>query len=84
MKALIGSALRQGEVKTLQHSEYTMIVSRQSLHCLFVRCTILHYAEPFHATLHRLCVRCAIRHYPEPFQATLHRLVYALCYSTLR
>ena len=74
MKALIGSALRQGEVKTLQHSEYTMIVSRQSLHCLFVRCTILHYAEPFHATLHRLYVRCAIRNYAKPFHATLNRM----------
>ena len=39
-----------------------------------VRCTIRHYAEPFHATLHRLCVRCATRRYPEPFNATLHRL----------
>ena len=39
-----------------------------------LRCTILHYAEPFHATLHHLCVRCTIRHYAEPFHATLHRL----------
>ena len=39
-----------------------------------VRCTILHYAEPFDATLHRLCVRCATRRYPEPFDATQHRL----------
>ena len=27
-------------------------------HYLCLRCTILHYAEPFHATLHHLCVRC--------------------------
>ena len=39
-----------------------------------VRCTIRHYAEPFHATLHRLCIRYATRHYPEPFDATLYRL----------
>ena len=43
-------------------------------HCLYVRCTIRHYAELFDATLHRLCVRCATRRYPEPFDATLHRL----------
>ena len=43
-------------------------------HYLCLRCTILHYAEPFDATLHRLCVRCATRRYPEPFNATLHRL----------
>ena len=41
---------------------------------MYVRCTILHYPEPFDATLHRLCVRCATRHYPVPFDATLHRL----------
>ena len=39
-----------------------------------VRCTILHYAKPFHATLHHLCVRCTIRHYAEPFHAPLHCL----------
>ena len=39
-----------------------------------VRCTIRHYAEPFHAALHCLYVRCTIRHYAEPFHATLHRL----------
>ena len=39
-----------------------------------VRCTIRHYAEPFHATLHCLYVRCTIQHYAEPFHATLHRL----------
>ena len=43
-----------------------------------VRCTILHYAKPFHATLHHLCVRCTIRHYAEPFHATLHCL-YVRC-----
>ena len=43
-------------------------------HYLCLRCTILHYAEPFHATLHHLCVHCTIRHYAEPFHATLHRL----------
>ena len=41
---------------------------------MYVRCTILHYPEPFDATLHRLCVRCATRHYPVPFDATQHRL----------
>ena len=44
------------------------------LHHLCVRCTILHYANPFHATLHHLCVHCTIRHYAEPFHATLHHL----------
>ena len=39
-----------------------------------VRCTILHYAKPFHSTLHHLCVRCTIRHYAEPFHAALHHL----------
>ena len=39
-----------------------------------LRCTIRHYAEPFHATLHRWYLRCTIRHYPEPFDATQHRL----------
>ena len=39
-----------------------------------VRCTIRHYAEPFHAALHCLYVRCTIRHYAEPFHATLHHL----------
>ena len=39
-----------------------------------VRCTIRHYAEPFHATLHCLYVRCTIRHYAELFDATLYRL----------
>ena len=43
-------------------------------HYLCLHCTILHYAEPFHATLHHLCVRCTIRHYAEPFHATLHCL----------
>ena len=47
-------------------------------HYLCLRCTILHYAEPFHATLHHLCVRCTIRHYAEPFHATLHCL-YVRC-----
>ena len=37
-----------------------------------LRCTIRHYAEPFHTTLHHLCVRCTNRHYAEPFHATLH------------
>ena len=45
-----------------------------TLHHLWVRCTIRHYAEPFYAMLHRLCVRCVIRHYPESF----HRL-YVRC-----
>ena len=127
----IGSALRQGEVKTLQHSSYTMWWFRDSLRirwrhapqqiavpfavCTFggfgeiaftsrlkralrfekfhvmltnwmfsqsvwcsaktcVRCTIRHYADPFHATLHCLHVRCTILHYAEPFHATLHHL----------
>ena len=39
-----------------------------------VRCTILHYAKPFHATIHHLCVRCTIRHYAEPIYAALHHL----------
>ena len=39
-----------------------------------VRCTIRHYADPFHATLHCLHVRCTILHYAEPFHATLHHL----------
>ena len=39
-----------------------------------VRCTIRHYADPFHATLHCLHVRCTILHYAEPFHATLHNL----------
>ena len=60
-------------VCTLYHSTLRWTISHNAA-ILFVRCTILHYAEPFHATLHRLCVRCAIRHYPEPFHATLHRL----------
>ena len=127
----IGSALRQGEVKTLQYSSYTMWWFRDSLRirwrrapqqiavpfavCTFggfgeiafmwrhkralrfekfqvmltnlmfsqsvwcsaktcVRCTIRHYADPFHATLHCLHVRCTILHYAEPFHATLHHL----------
>ena len=45
-----------------------------TLHHLCLRCTIRHYAEPFHATLHCLYVRCTIRHYAEPFHTTLHRL----------
>ena len=43
-------------------------------HYLCLRCTILHYAEPFHATLHHLCVHCTIRHYAEPFHAMLQHL----------
>ena len=39
-----------------------------------VRCTIRHYADPFHATLHCLHVRCTFLHYAEPFHATLHNL----------
>ena len=39
-----------------------------------LRCTIRHYAEPFHATLHRWYLRCIIRHYAEPFHATLHQM----------
>ena len=41
---------------------------------LYLRCTIRHYAEPFHATLHHRCVCYTILHYAEPFDATLHRL----------
>ena len=52
------------------------------LHHLCVRCTILHYTKPFHATLHHLCVRCTIRHNAEPFHSTLHW--YTLYHSTLR
>ena len=37
-----------------------------------LRCTIRHYAEPFHTTLHHLCVRCTNGRYAEPFHATLH------------
>ena len=37
-----------------------------------LRCTIWHYAEPFHTTVHHLCVRCTNRHNAEPFHATLH------------
>ena len=36
-----------------------------------LRCTIRHYAEPFHTTLHHLCVRCTIQHYAKPLHATL-------------
>ena len=39
-----------------------------------LRCTIRHYAEPFHTTLHHLCVRCTNRRYADPFHATLHGL----------
>ena len=45
-----------------------------TLHHIYVRCAIRHYADPFHATLHHLCVRRTIRHYAEPFHATLHCL----------
>ena len=135
----IGSALRQGEVKTLQHSSYKMWWFRDSLRirwrhapqqiavlfavCTFggfgeiaftprlkralrfekfhvmltnwmfsqsvwcsaktcVRCTIRHYADPFHATLHCLHVRCTFLHYAELFHVTLHRLCNVLQMST--
>ena len=49
-----------------------------TLHHLCVRCTIRHYAEPFHAALHHLRVRYIIRHHAEPFHATLYCL-YVRC-----
>ena len=55
----------------------TNLMFSQSVWCsakTCVRCTIRHYADPFHATLHCLHVRCTILHYAEPFHATLHHL----------
>ena len=55
----------------------TNLMFSQSVWCsakTCVRCTIRHYADPFHATLHCLHVRCTILHYAEPFHATLHQL----------
>ena len=60
-------------VCTLYHSPLRWAISRNAT-LFYVRCTIRHYAEPFHATLHRLCVRRTIRHYAELFNATLHCL----------
>ena len=48
-----------------------------------LRCTILHYAEPFHATLHHLCARCTIRRYARPLHATLHCLYVAVPLYTI-
>ena len=53
----------------------TNLMFSQSVWCsakTCVRCTIRHYADPFHSTLHCLHVRCTILHYAEPFHATLH------------
>ena len=77
------SALKRGCQHPSHKFEIFWQVARNSISLLLsydlfndmcVRCTILHYAEPFDATLHRLCVRCATRRYPEPFNSTLHRL----------
>ena len=57
---------------TLHHSTLRRAIS-WTIHCLYVRCTILHYAELFHATLHHLCIRSATRHYPVPCDVTLNR-----------
>ena len=59
---------RRSEDSSTQRLHYVMILGH-----MCVRCTILHYAEPFDATLHRLCVRFATRRNPEPFDLTLHR-----------
>ena len=47
-------------------------------HCLCVRCTIRHFAEPFHATLHHLCARYTILHYAEEIDAMLTVCAYAV------
>ena len=64
------SALKRGCQHSSHKFEIFWQVARNSISLLLsydlfndmcVRCTILHYAEPFDATLHRLCVRCATR-----------------------
>ena len=59
------------------HVMLSNLMFSQSVWCsanTCVRCTIRHYAEPFHVTLHCLYVRCTIRYNAEPFHATLYHL----------
>ena len=83
----IGSALRQGEVKTLQHSDYTIWWFRDSLHIRWRHAPsrslfhlrfvfLLVSATLFVCTLYHSTLRWAIWRNATPFVRTL-------CYSTL-